>query len=290
VRNFEFHQPRSLTEASKMLLALGPGAMLYAGGTDIIPRMKLKKIRPDHLVNLKRIPGLAGINLRGNMLSIGALTTFNDVIFSDVVKRHLPILAEVSRNIASHQVRNLATVGGNLCNAAPSADSAPILMALGAALNIYSTKGRRQVRLEDFFKGPGRTALKPGEIVTHILVKKPRATVGCAYVKHEIRQALEIAIAGVAVMLDFSGEKCRDAKVVIGACAPTPLRAGKAELLLVGTSVSEPDIEKAAKAAAQEISPIDDVRGSAAYRREMTVVCLKRAITDTIKGCNNGRE
>lgn len=278
MRHFEFHQPVSLAEASKLLRALGPGAMPYAGGTDIIPRMKLKNLRPDHLVNLKRIPRLAGINLRGNTISIGALTTFNDIIFSEVIKCHLPVLAEVAGNIASHQVRNLATIGGNLCNAAPSADSAPILIALGAVLKIFSTKARRQVLLEDFFKGPGLVDLEPGEIVTHILVRKPPATVKCAYIKHKIREALEIAITGVAVVLDLRDGKCRDARVVVGACAPTPLRVRKAEELLAGTALSTADIEKAASAAAQAIAPIDDVRSSAAYRREMTAVCLKRAI------------
>ncbi len=282
MKNFEFHQPVSLAEASKLLVKLGPGAVPYAGGTDIVPRMKLKKLRTDHLVNLKRIPGLAEIKLRGNTVSIGALTTFNDIIFSDIIKRNLPILAEVASGIASHQVRNLATIGGNLCNAAPSADGAPILIALGATVKTYFPKAGRQVPLENFFKGPGQTALKPGEIVTHILVKKPRPTVKCAYIKHKIRHSLEIAITGVAVAIDFADGRCRDARIVVGACAPTPVRAGKAESLLIGSPLSAADIEKAEAAASQEISPIDDVRGSAAYRREMTAVCLRRAVADIV--------
>ncbi|MDQ7779927.1 MAG: xanthine dehydrogenase family protein subunit M [Planctomycetota bacterium] len=285
MRHFEFHQPRTLKEASNLLGRLGPGAMVYAGGTDIIPRTRLKRLHPDHLVNIKRIPGLSGVQRKGNTLTIGALTTFNDIIFSDVVNSNLPILAEVARTIASHQVRNLATIGGNLCNAAPSADSAPILIALGAALSVCSPRGKRRVLLEDFFKGPGRPNLKRGEIVTHVLLKKPRPTVGCAYMKHKIRQSLEIAITGVAVALDFAGGECRDARVIVGACAPTPVRARQAESLLKGSALGAQDLAAAADAVRKEISPIDDVRGSAEYRREMTALCLKRAAEIAVRRC-----
>jgi carbon-monoxide dehydrogenase medium subunit len=176
-------------------------------------------------------------------------------------------------------VRNLATLGGNICNAAPSADSAPILIAMGAKVGIFSTAGERKVPLEEFFKGPGATVLGPGEILTRVTVDKPAPGTGCGYVKHKIRETLEIAITGVAVAITVGDDgTCREARVVVGACAPTPIRARKAEELLKGTRLGQDDLRKAGEAAASEIAPIDDVRGSADYRREMTAVSLERAV------------
>jgi carbon-monoxide dehydrogenase medium subunit len=250
LKSFEFHQPRSLNEASELLRRLGPGAIVYAGGTDIIPRIKFKKIRPNHLVNIKKIDGLKDIKFDGKTITIGTLARFNDILFSDVIHEHLPVLAEVSRSIASHQVRNLATIGGNICNAAPSADSAPILIALGARVRIYTDAGGREMPLEKFFKGPNSVHLNPGEIVTHILVDKPAPGTRSVYIKHKIRETLEIAITGVAVSLNVSSDGvCSDARVVVAACAPTPVRCIKAESLLKGTHLEKKDIEKAAKSA-----------------------------------------
>jgi carbon-monoxide dehydrogenase medium subunit len=279
LRGFEFHQPGSLEEASRLLRELGQGAMVYAGGTDILPRMRLHKIRPAHLVNIKRIPNLRGIVFSDGRFTIGALTRFNDIIFSPDVNEHLPVLAEVSRTIGSHQVRNLATIGGNLCNAAPSADSAPMLIALGALVRVHAPAGPREILLEDLFKGPGSVRLAPDEILTHILVDKPSPTVRTAYIKHEVRQTLEIAITGVAVALDLAADgACRRARVVVAACAPTPLRARRAESILEGSRLDAETVERAARAASEEITPIDDVRSSARYRREMTAVSLLRAV------------
>ena len=280
MKAFEFHQPGSLAEASKLLKKLGDGAMVYAGGTDIIPRIKLKKLAPAHLVSIKKIPGLRGIKLNKTSITIGALTRFNDIIFSKDINKHLPILAEVARGMASHQVRNLATIGGNICNAAPSADSAPILIALGAKVRIYSPKGNREVPLEKFFRCACQVELARGEILTHIIVPLPAKGTGLAYRKHEIRRTLEIAITGVAVALEMKDGLCKAARVVVGACAPTPLRCKGAEGLLIGTKLGPEDVEKAARSAAEEIVPISDVRASAEYRREMTAVNLKRAVED----------
>jgi carbon-monoxide dehydrogenase medium subunit len=284
LKAFEFHQPTTLEEASRLLVDLGDGAMVYAGGTDIIPRTKLKKLAPDHLVNIKGIDALKEIDFDGEILKLGALVRFNDIIFSDVIKEHFPILAEVARSVASHQVRNLATVGGNICNAAPSADSVPILIALGAKVNIYTAQGETDMPLEEFFKGPGEVELQRGDILTNIILKKPTESTGFAYQKHKIRKTLEIAIVGVAVALEMDGENCKDARIVVGAAAPTPIRCPKAEELLKGTTLGVKEVRNAGKAAAKEVSPIDDVRGTAEYRREMTRICLKRAVRDAKKG------
>ena len=279
LKALDFHQPATLEEASRLLRTLGPGAIVYAGGTDVIPKMRLKKISPRHLVNIKRIKGLDRISFDGRTLHIGALARFNDIIVSPVIRHHLLVLADVSGMIGSHQVRNLATIGGNLCNAAPSADGAPILIALGARLRIFSLQGPREMPLEAFFKGPGSVHLAPGEMVTQILVEKPSPTVRAAYHKHEVREALEIAITGVAVALDMTAEGvCKQARVAISACAPTPIRARQAEAVLEGSRLEADVIDRAAAAAAEEISPIDDVRGCSQYRRDMTGVSLGRAI------------
>jgi carbon-monoxide dehydrogenase medium subunit len=274
-----------LEEASRLLRDLGPGAVVYAGGTDVIPRMRLRKISPRHLVNIKKIKGLDGITFDGRTVSMGALAKFNDIVFSPVIREHLPVMADVSAMIGSHQVRNLATIGGNICNAAPSADSAPMLMALGARVRILSPDGEKEMPLEEFFKGPGAVRLAPGEILTRIAVDKPSPTVRAAYIKHEVREALEIAIAGVAVALDIAGNgACKHARVAVAACAPTPVRARRAEAILEGSRLENDVIERAAAAASGEISPIDDVRSCGQYRRDMTAVSLRRAIEKATGG------
>jgi carbon-monoxide dehydrogenase medium subunit len=236
-------------------------------------------------VSLRDVPDLNAVEVDGDSLKLGAGCTFNDIISSEHVNAHIPILAEVSRGIASHQVRNRATLGGNICNAAPSADSAPILMAMNAKCHIFSTSGRREMPLEEFFRGPGATALNPGEILTYVTVGTPSPGSKFAYMKHKVRETLEIAITGVAVGLTATADgSCADARVVVGACAPVPLRITSAEKFLKGTKLEGPDIQRAAEAAAAAISPIDDVRGSAWYRREMTALCLRRAIGKAMVG------
>jgi len=285
VREFQYHDPESLEEASALLRELGPGARLMAGGTDVVPGIRLGKFAPSHIVSLRRVPGIRGVAFDGSTLTMGAASTLNDLIFSDIVCDHVPILSEVLGSIASHQVRNRATLGGNICNAAPSADSAPILIALDARCMTYSPDGEREVYLEDFFKGPGATALAPGEILTHIAVEKPASKTRCAYVKHKIREALEIAITGAAVAVTLSGDgTCEDARVVVGACAPTPVRCRGAEDVLKGSMLDGDTVVMAGDAAVEEISPIDDVRGSAWYRNEMTKVSLERAIEKALGG------
>jgi carbon-monoxide dehydrogenase medium subunit len=281
----EFHKPASLEEASRLLRQLGPGTFAYAGGTDIIPRTRLKKMAPRHIVGLRKIGGLDGISFDGRTLHIGALARFNDIISSPVIGQHLPVLAEVSAKIGSHQVRNLATIGGNICNAAPSADSVPILMVLGARLRIFSPQGARETPIETFFKGPGSVHLAPGEILTQVLVDKPSASIKAAYHKHEIRETLEIAITGVAVAVGMDKDGvCTTARVAVGACAPTPVRARRAEGILQGSRLEREAVGRAGLAASEEISPIDDVRGCSSYRREMTAVALGLALERALGG------
>jgi len=278
LETFEYHEPSILEEASRLVSELGDSAMIYAGGTDIIPKIRYKRIFPAHLINIKKIPQINEISY-DNKLSIGALATFNDICFSEVVQERYPILAEVCGHIASHQVRNLATIGGNICNAAPSADSPPILIVQNAKVELFHPTGSRSIQLEKFFKGPGEVDLRDGEILSAIIIPKPLPNTGHAYIKHTIRKSLDIAIVGVAVSVTLNDNgKCADARIVVGASAPIPLRTRDAEKYLIGTYLEPADVEAAGKAAASEIAPIDDVRGSRQYRIEMTKINLKRAV------------
>jgi carbon-monoxide dehydrogenase medium subunit len=286
MKDFEYHSPGTLEEACQLLKKYDGQARVLAGGTDLIPNMYHHEIAPEHVINIKGIPGLNFIaNEESKGLVLGSLVNFNEIIYSPIIEKHYPILKEVSEKIATHQIRNLATIGGNLCNAAPSADAAPILIALDSTVNLIGPGGKeRTLLLEKFFSGPGETALAPGEILTqiHIPLLKPRT--GISYLKQTTRQALEIAVVGVAALcrLEKESEKCSSVRLVIGACAPTPLRISAAEEILVGKKIADQDIEAAAQAASEAVEPITDVRASEVYRKEMVRVQCERALAEAM--------
>jgi carbon-monoxide dehydrogenase medium subunit len=234
-------------------------------------------------VNLKRIPGLRDISLNGE-LRLGALATLNDLIRSPIIREHFPVLAYTASKMAGVQVRNLATVGGNLCNASPAADTAPPLIALNARAVIVGKNGERVVPLEEFFVGVGKSVLAPDEILREILVPRLFPPTHASYLKLEHRAAMDIAIVGVAVFVKpavASGKQAvmgEDVRIVLGAVAPTPMRAKQAEEILRGKELTEERIREAARLAAGEAKPIDDVRGSAWYRREMVEVLTRRQL------------
>jgi CO/xanthine dehydrogenase FAD-binding subunit len=281
MRYFEYHSPNTITDASELLNTYKDKARVLAGGTDLIPNMHAGKYAPEHIVNIKSIPGLNKITHDTKTgLTLGPLVKLNELIYSDVLRDNYPILCEVAQLMASHQVRNLATVGGNLCNAAPSADTAPILIALDSTITIMGSGGDRCLALEEFFSGPGSTALEYGELLTKIQVPPIPPRTGLAYIKHGTRKALEIAVVGVAalIQLEDKSEVCKSARVVVAACAPTPLRVPSAEKLLIGKKLSDRDFELASNAASEAVSPITDVRACDTYRREMVKVQCKRAL------------
>ena len=286
MKDFEYSSPESLMEACKLLKKYSGTAHVLAGGTDLLPQMYHHQLAPDYVINLKRIRGLNEITFDGSKgLTIGTLVTFNEIIYSTTIVKNYPILVEVSKKIASHQIRNLATIGGNLCNAAPSADSAPILIALDSMVTITNPNGKpRTIPLGQFFIGPGTTALNPGEILTQIHIPPIKPYSGMAYIKHSTRRALEIAIVGAAglVQLNPESDKCLSARIVISACAPTPLRIPKAEDILVGKKIDTHLIEASAETAAAAVKPITDVRACDKYRREMTKVQCKRVLEEAL--------
>jgi CO/xanthine dehydrogenase FAD-binding subunit len=225
---------------------------------------------------------LRDIALNGE-LRLGACVTLTDLIRSPIIREHYPVLAKTASKMAGVQVRNLATVGGNLCNASPAADTAPPLIALNARAVIVGKNGERVVPLDEFFVGVGKSALAPGEMLREILVPRQDASMRASYTKLEHREAMDIAIVGVGVWvksekLKGKSQKCEDVRIVLGAVAPTPVRARRAEEVLRGKELTEERIREAARVAVIEAQPIDDVRGSAWYRREMIEVLTRRQL------------
>jgi carbon-monoxide dehydrogenase medium subunit len=281
------YQPTSLQEASRLVKQNGPGGRFLAGGTDLVIAMKEKGLVPKYVVDLKKIGGLAGIRENGDgTISIGALTTMRDVEVSPLIKKKFPFLAQSAAEVGSIQIRNRATVGGNMANATPSADVAPSLVALNAAAKISGESGERSLPLEEFFRGPGQTVMSPDEILTEITIPKTTAQVVGEYIKFSPREMMDLAYVGVAVVYDLSEKdrKCTGVRIVLGAVAPTPIRAKKAEAILEAQRLTEALAEKAGSSAAEEARPISDVRSTAEYRRAMVGAMTKRAILNAAAG------
>lgn len=285
MKAFEYHAPATLPEAVALLGRLPGEVSVFAGGTDLLVEVKEQRRQPDHLVDIKRIPGLAGLTwdpVTG--LRIGALVTVRAVETSPDVAAHYAGLAAAARSLGSIQIRNRATVAGNICRASPSADTPPPLIADGAIARVVGPQGERVVPLEAFFTGPGRTVLARDEILVEITVPPPPPRTGKAYLKHGRRLAMELATVGVAVTLTLApdGATCREVRVVLGAVAPTPIRARSAEAALRGHVVDAGRISEAAAAAEVEARPISDVRASADYRRKMVRVLTARALRQAL--------
>ena len=278
---FDHLEAKTIEEACSLLAKYKDKARVIAGGTDLLVSIKRREISPQYIINIKTIPNLDGINYsQKHGLVIGALTTLAEIESSPLVRERFPILSSAAHQIGSPHIRNVATIGGNLCNAAPSADMAPPLIGLGAKAKIKGLKGERVVTVEQFFLGPGASMLQVGEILTEIQVPNPPSHSRGVYLKLPARTAIDIAVVGVAVVvtLDAKGINIADARVVLGAVAPTPIRARQAEDIIKGKAISHELIQKAAQAAADEARPISDVRGSASYRKEIVKVLTNRAL------------
>jgi carbon-monoxide dehydrogenase medium subunit len=273
MRRFAYHEPASLDEAVALLSA--SNAQILAGGTDLLVELKEQLRRADTIVNIKKIPGLAGFAYDAKTgLRIGALATARELEISPILMEKYRSLVQSLRELGSIQVRHRATIIGNVCRASPSADTIPPLIADGASIRIRGAVGERILPLEDFFLGPGKTVLKAGDVVTEIVVPPPAADTRKIYIKHGRRKAMELATVGVAVT-HVPGAETR---TVLGAVAPTPIRARRAEDLLRGKALSAELIARAAEAAVAESHPISNVRASAEYRREMVGVLTRRAL------------
>jgi len=280
---FNYLAPATLNEALSLLAEHKGKARVIAGGTDFIPKLKRRETgAPDYIIDLKGIAGLDQIKPEAGGLNIGALVTIGAVEASPQIQQKFAILAQAAQSMASPQVRNRGTIAGNICNAVPSADSAPPLLTLEAKLKLISRKGTRTVGIEDFFTAPGQTTLNNDEILAEIQLPTMPPNSKGVYLKLTPRRAMDLAIVGVAVVVTPEDGVCKDIRIALGAVAPTPLRAKKAEAVLKGQKFNGNLIGKAAQTAAGEARPIDDHRASADYRRDMVEVLVRRAIKQAI--------
>jgi carbon-monoxide dehydrogenase medium subunit len=284
---FAMYQPITLAEASRLLRENGPGGRYLAGGTDLVIAMKEKGLLPKYIVDLKRVPGLTGIREnKDKSISIGALTTMYELEMSPLIKKKFPFLAQSCAEVGSIQIRNRATLGGNMANATPSADTAPALIALNATVRVASAAGDWTIPVQDFFRGPGQNAMNADEILTEITIPKTTANLVGEYIKFSPREMMDLAYVGVAVTYNFAKKEkqCSNVRIVLGAVAPTPIRAWRAEAVVEGRELNEAVAAKAGEIAATEAKPISDVRSSAEYRRAMVGAMTKRAILNAAVG------
>jgi len=278
VNKFEYLTPTTIDEAISLLVSHGERARFIAGGTDVMVKVREGKITPQYLVSLRRIEGMDQITYKDGELRIGALVTHRMLERSPIIKKEFPILLDAVTHIGSVQIRNVATIGGNIVNAVPSADGAIPLITLGAEVRLRGPKGERSMALEEIFIGPGQTLLEPGEVLMEFVVPRLPPRTGAAYVKHTRRAAMELPLLGVAVMLSLDEDKtgCAEARIGLGVLAPTPMRAKMAESILKGQRLTEERLQRAGQVAAEECKARDSVRGEAWYRREMVAVLVPR--------------
>lgn len=284
MRRFEMALPESVDACLATLAQRGDGARPVAGGTDLLPQMKNGLVKPGWVVDLSGLTELKVLERNEDgALRIGAAVTARALELAPAVREHFGALAEGAGVVGSLQVRNLASVGGNICNAAPSADMAPPLIALDAVAVIAGPNGRREVPLTDFFVGVRRTVLAPDELLVELLVPATGPHSGGTYVRHTPRRELDIAVVGVASQLTLSNGVCSKARVVLASVAPTPVRARDAEAALEGQAVTPELIARAADLAVGAAKPISDQRGSAEYRTHLVRVLTRRTLTTALE-------
>ena len=278
---FEYLEARTLRQAISLLKKHGEGAQVVAGTTDFLVRWRQGFWKPSYVLSISRIPGLSRVSYGPRTgLRLGALVTLRTLETHPVIRRHYPALSALATTFAGVQVRNLATVGGNVCNASPAGDTLPALLAFEAQCRIAGPDGERWLPMDQFFVAPGRSALKHGEILTELRLPPPLPNTGSLYIKDSPRSAMDIAAVGVAsvVSLDSTGQVCRDVRIALGAVSPTPIRASAAEETLRGQPADREHIDEAARAAAAGCRPIDDIRASARHRRAIVEALTRRTL------------
>lgn len=278
MRDFHFHAPGSLEEALALLEEHGEEARPIAGGTALVVMMKQNLVSADHLVSLHRVPGLTGIRAEADGLHIGALTRHRDVETSPLVRERWPFLAEVYRHVATVRIRNVATVGGGLAHADPAQDPPPALIVLDARVKAVSPAGERTVPVRELFNDYYETSLRPGEVITEVIVPPLPAGARTAYLKFLPRTADDYATVAVAALAQTEDGTCSSLKVALGAAGPTPVHATAVEEALAGRAISAAAVRQAAEAVAGQVDPLDDFRGSSSYKRDMAIVFTRRAL------------
>lgn len=276
---FDFVGPRTPEEAVATLSERGPGGKLLAGGTDLLLQVKARAAKPSYVVDLSRVSDLDRIDYRpGEGIWIGSMVRLRTIQQSALLNERFGLIVDGAKLVGSIQIRNLATIGGNLCNAAPSADVSPPLIAAGARAEILGPSGSRTISFGEFFLGPRRTVVQPNELLLGVWVPEPSVGFGGNYLRHTPRKEMDIAVVGVGSAVTVHDGVCVDARIALGAVAPKPIRAQKAEAALRGQKLSEDLIAEAARIAASEARPITDVRGTAEFRQHIVGVLTRRTL------------
>jgi carbon-monoxide dehydrogenase medium subunit len=283
MKNFVYLKPSRIEDAISALREYDD-AYLLAGGTDLLVGMKNKTIEPKHIIALKGIPKIDSIGFETGF-KIGSLTTIREIEVSKVVREKIPLLGQAAGNLGSIQVRNQATIGGNLCNASPAADMAIALLAMDSKVRIASINNEKVIGLDQFFTGPGSTVLNRHDILLEIIIPNDIEQFKGIFIKLGNRNAMEIGIVNIAILLDadFKSGMCKDIKIALGAVAPTVIRARKAEEQLKGNTLNPELISEASEVASQETNPISDLRASAEYRKNMVKTLVGRGIREILK-------
>jgi aerobic carbon-monoxide dehydrogenase medium subunit len=280
MNRFEYLEAHTLPEAIAML-GQDDGTRIVAGATDFLVRWRQGAWKPRAVLSIQRIPGLDQVSYSPTAgLSLGPLVSIRTLETHPLIQQHYPGLSQAASTFAGVQIRNLATVGGNICNASPAGDSLPALIAYGAECRLLGPDGERRLRLESFFRGPGRTALQAAELLIELHLPPPPVHTGALYIKHSPRSAMDISTVGVASVLTLEDGNgvCREVRIALGAVGPTVLRATSAENLLRGQRLDAGLIQQAARAAMQDASPIDDIRGTARHRQAIVEALTGRTL------------
>lgn len=274
-----YEAPTTLDQAVSILKTHGENARPLCGGTDILIQLRAGLRRTEHLVDVKKIKELQTLSFDAKKgLRLGAAVSCIDISENDLMRRHYPGLTEAAHLIGSLQIQNRASVGGNLCNGSPAADTTPALIALGARARVAGPGGEREVPVESFCVSPGRTVLKPGELLVELLVPPPAPHSSDAYLRFIPRNEMDIAVVGVGASVTLDGDKVKAARIGLGAVAATPLLAAKAAEVLIGKKLDDAALDAAGRAASATCSPIDDMRGTAEFRLHVTGVLTRRAL------------
>lgn len=278
IKEFKYFAPKTVRQTLSLLSRHKDEARVIAGGQSLLILMKDRLISPAYLIDIKAIPALNYIKYdKSEGLRIGALTSHRSIEFSPLVQQRFAVLSEMERSLASIQTRNWGTIGGNLCQADPAGDPAPVLIALDSVLALRSLKRVRTVAVEDFFTGYLETVLEPDEMVTEIQVPNPLPRTGTAYSKISLQDGdFALVSAAVSITLGARNNTCQNARIALGAAGPVPIRAVKAERVLVGKEITDSLLEKAGQVASEEIEPRADVHATEEYRKDVAKVLVKR--------------
>ena len=279
MHEIHFEVPTSVAQAVSMLKRHGEKARPLVGGTDLLIQLRAGVRRPEFIVDLKHIKELRQIKFDAKKgVRLGAAVPCIEVYESELMRKHYPGLTEAAHLIGSLQIQNRASVGGNLCNGSPAADTTPALIALGAKARIAGGKTVREVPVEEIVTSPGRTVLKPNEILVEFAIPAPKAHSSDSYLRFIPRNEMDIAVVGVGTSITLDGDVVKAARIALGAVGPTPIFAKKAGDSLIGKTLDNAAIEEAARLAIEAATPIDDMRGTAEFRKHVTGVLTRRTI------------